>query len=117
MRLVKSFGNALRGLSIALKREPNFQLQVFCAIFAIAAGIFLHISRFEWLIIVMASGLVLGLELYNTVLEKLLDLLKPRFTDQAGLVKDIAAGAVLVGAITAGLVAALIFIPRLIERF
>lgn len=116
MRLIKSLGNAGRGIMVAFKREPNFRLQFFAVILVVIAGWFFEISHFEWLSILIISGLVLVLELYNTILEKLLDLLKPRFTDQAGTVKDIAAGAVLIAAVAALLVAVIIFIPRVIER-
>ena len=116
MRLINSLGNAGRGIAVAFKREPNFRLQFLAVILVVLAGWFFNISRFEWLVILIVSGLVLALELCNTVLEKLLDLLKPRFTDQAGTVKDIAAGAVLIAAVAAFLVAIVIFIPRVIER-
>ncbi len=117
MRLVKSFRHALVGIVAASKTEPNFRLHVIALLLVIGLGLFLQISALEWVLVLIVSGLVLALELCNTVLEKLLDLLKPRFIEQSGTIKDMAAGAVLIGAVTAFLVAIIIFIPRLIERF
>ena len=58
-------------------------------------------------------GLVISLEVLNTAIEKLVDVVSPGYAKEAGLVKDIAAGAVLVAAIAAVIAGGIIFIPKL----
>lgn len=92
----------------------NFKIHL-AAILAVGfTGWYVHLSPAEWTSIVMAIGLVLVAELLNTAVELLVDLVSPGFNAQAGKVKDIAAGAVLVAAILSVVVGAIIFIPKLI---
>ena len=59
----------------------------------------------------LCFGLVLAAEAFNTAIERLVNLVSPDYHPIAGDVKDIAAGAVLICAVTAALVGAIIFIP------
>ncbi len=117
MSLLTSFKHAARGIGIAFWREKNVQVQLTLLIVVALAGLYFGVTRAEWLAITVVSGLVLALELVNTTLEKMLDVIKPRLTDQAGVIKDIAAGAVLIASLTALIVASFIFIPHVIERW
>jgi diacylglycerol kinase (ATP) len=80
-------------------------------------GFLLNLSRAEWLWIILAIGLVLAAEIFNTAIEKLTDLVQEEKHPKAGQVKDLAAGAVLVLAITALLIGIIIFVPRLMDLF
>ncbi len=113
MTFIESVKHALRGLGRAAKTEPNirWQLLVMCAV--IMLGFFLQLTRGEWLVIMIVSGLVIIIELINTALEKTLDIMKPRFDEHVGLVKDIAAGAVLVASSMAFVVGIMVFWPHL----
>lgn len=92
----------------------NFRIHL-AAILAVGlAGWYVRLSSAEWTCIVMAIGLVLVAELLNTGIELLVDLVSPGFNAQAGKVKDIAAGAVLVAACISVVAGAIIFIPKLI---
>jgi diacylglycerol kinase len=75
----------------------------------IAAGFYYNIGEGEWLAIMLAIGLVISLELMNTAMEHLVDLVSPAYHEKAGRVKDIAAGAVLVASAAAGVVGVMIF--------
>ena len=77
----------------------------------IIAGIVLGITRTEWIMVVMCIGTVIAAELFNTAIEKLVDLVSPERHPVAGQVKDIAAGAVLICAVAAAIIGLIIFIP------
>ncbi|MGI9543071.1 MAG: diacylglycerol kinase family protein [Cyclobacteriaceae bacterium] len=113
-RFGKSTANALNGLSQAVKTELHVRYHLLAAIVVIVLGIITPITRNEWMIIGMLVGSVLTAALFNTAIEKLTDLVSPDKHPQAGLVKDLAAGAVLVIAIVAAFVGAFIFIPKYI---
>ena len=74
---------------------------------------YVHISREEWMLQILAFGLVLGIEGLNTAVEKIADFIHPEFHDRIGFIKDIAAGAVLFAASSALTVGALIYVPKL----
>jgi diacylglycerol kinase len=116
-RLVKSFGYAVSGITYTTKTQMNFRIHL-AAILAVGlAGWYVKLSPAEWTCVVLAIGLVLVAELLNTAIELLVDLVSPEFNAQAGRVKDIAAGAVLVAAGISVMAGAIIFIPKLIVLF
>lgn len=92
----------------------NFQIHLVATILVGIAGWYFQLSGNEWLWIVLAIGLVLVAELLNTAIELLVDLVSPEFNVKAGKVKDVAAGAVIVAAFISVIIAAIIFIPKLI---
>jgi diacylglycerol kinase (ATP) len=109
---LQSFGYAFRGLAIFFQTQTNAKIQVLIALFVILLGFLLQIVWYEWALLIFAIGLVLSAEAMNTAIEFLTDLVSPTYNEKAGKVKDIAAGAVLLTAITAILIAMLIFIPK-----
>lgn len=70
---------------------------------------FFGITRTEWIVIILCIGVVIAAELFNTAIEKLVDLVSPERHPIAGQVKDIAAGAVLVCAVAAAIIGIIIF--------
>jgi diacylglycerol kinase len=110
----RSFTFAFKGLAHVLK-ERNFKIQLGVALVTIILGIVLQISYKEWLAIVICIGFVLVLEMINTAIEKIIDLLHPDWNETAGKIKDISAGAVLVAAITSAVVGGIIFLPKIVE--
>lgn len=113
-RLVKSFGYALSGIAYTTKTQMNFRIHLAAIILVVVFGWYLKLSSADWLWIVLAIGLVLVAELLNTAIELLVDLVSPDFNIQAGRVKDVAAGAVIVAALISVVIGAIIFIPKLI---
>lgn len=71
------------------------------------------VSNFEWLILIIAIGSVIGAEVMNTAIEIVVDMVQPNFNPLAGMAKDVAAGAVLVTTIQAVAVGSIVFFPRL----
>ncbi len=117
IKIAKSFAYAFKGWRSAFKTQLNFRVQCFFALAAIALGFYLNISTNEWLWISLNITLVLFAELINTALETLVDLVSPDYNEKAGMVKDIAAGAVTITAINAALSGLYIFVPKLLPLF
>lgn len=117
IKIAKSFTYAFKGWHSAFKTQLNFRVQCFFAVAAVALGFYLKISTNEWLWISLNITLVLFAELINTALETLVDLVSPGYNEKAGMVKDIAAGAVTIAAINAALSGIYIFAPKLILLF
>jgi len=113
-RLIKSFGYALAGIGYTVKTQMNFKIHLTAILAVLLTGWYVQLNPAEWLWIILAIGLVLVAELLNTAIEVLVDLVSPEFNTQAGKVKDIAAGAVLVAAIISVCIGAIIFIPKFI---
>ena len=114
VKLVKSFGYAVRGIRQLIAREQNARIHLAATVVVFVAGFLVDLNRYEWIGICAAVGLVWGAEGLNAAVEKLVDFISPEKHPQAGLVKDIAAGAVLICAIIAAAIGLLVFIPHLI---
>jgi len=84
------------------------------ALLVIALGFYYRITSGEWVAILLCIGLVFILEIINTAIETLVDLVQPHHDPLAGKIKDIAAGAVLVGALTAAITGMIIFIRYIV---
>ncbi len=109
IKLFKSFGYALKGLYLALRTEQNMRIHLLAIAVVTVAGIYLGLSAIEWSIIALTIGFVISMEMTNTAVEELVNLVSPEYNKMAGKIKDIAAGAVLVSAIVAFVVAVYIF--------
>ncbi len=113
-KFLTSFKYAFSGIAKVLSSEFNFRFHSFAAIAVIIAGFVFDITRTEWLFIILAIGIVLVAEAINSAIEKLVDLVSPQQNPKAGWVKDVAAGAVLIAAITAAVIGVLVFFPYLV---
>lgn len=114
---IKSFTPALNGLKWFLKNEHNVRVHLFLSIVSILGGIFFQISINEWIAIIICIGMVLALEAANSAIERLVDLVSPEKNQLAGLVKDLAAGAVLIASLISVIIAAVIFYPKINHLF
>lgn len=110
---IKSFGYAFQGIRSCIGKEQNLSFHLIATAVVITAGFCFGISRQEWIILILCITAVISAELFNTALEKLVDLVSPHYHPLAGQAKDIAAGAVLVCALGAALAGCLIFYPYL----
>ena len=113
-RLMRRFGFAFKGLRYATATQPNFRIHLVLAFIAIALGLLLQLSPAEWQWIMLAIALVLVIELLNTGIETLTDLVSPGYNEKAGRVKDVCAGAVVIAALFALITGIVIFLPKLI---
>ena len=87
-------------------------VQLSIAVLLTIAGFYFAISREEWMMQILAFGLVLGIESLNTAVEKIADFIHPEFHNRIGFIKDIAAGAVMFAAAAAIAVGLLIYVPK-----
>lgn len=99
-----------------LRGERNFQLHVLACVVVVALAVWVGCSPIEWAILLLTMGLVLVAEALNTAIETVVDLVSPEFNTLAGHAKDVAAGAVLLAAITAVGVAAWILAIPIYQR-
>lgn len=113
MRVLKSILNAIHGLKDCFLHEKNFQVQFVIALFVTAAGIFFSISSKEWMIVLICFAVVLSLEVINSAIEKLCDLVCPTFNLTIKKVKDMSASAVLLSAIISFIIGCIIFLPKI----
>lgn len=111
---LRSYSHAWHGLLFVFKTENNIWYHSAAVILVVLCGWFFQVSSVEWMVISLLCGLVLMAELFNTALEKLLDFISPQHHHQVGLIKDIAAGAVLIISLTSLLIGMLIFIPKIL---
>jgi len=111
--LVSSFGFALEGIGYVLRTQRNFRIQLILGVIALALGVALRFSALEFAVLLVTTTAVLVAEMANTVVEVLVDLLTAEYHPLAKIAKDVAAGAVLLLAISAVLVGLLLFIPHL----
>ena len=111
---VKSFSYATKGLFYAALHEHNMWIHMMAAIAVILCSCYYHISSSEWIMVIICIALVMAAELFNSAIEKLVDLVSPEHHPVAGMIKDIAAAAVLVCAIAAAICGLIVFIPKLL---
>lgn len=109
---LKSIGFAFKGAFKLITTEHSVMVQSTIAILLIIAGFVFEISREEWMMQILAFGLVLGIESLNTAVEKIADFIHPEFHNKIGFIKDIAAGAVLFAAMAAIAIGLLIYVPK-----
>ena len=112
--LFKSIRHSVSGIVFALARERNFQIECGVAMAVIIFAFWFPLLPFEWALLVLVIGWILTLELINTIFERILDIVKPNVHPYVRVVKDMAAGAVLIAAFVAILVGIFIFLPHLI---
>lgn len=112
---LRSFGYAWKGIRSCVGKEQNLSFHLITSAIVIIAGLILDITQMEWIIIALCIGIVITAELFNTAIERLVDLVSPEQHPIAGQVKDIAAGAVLICATAAAIIGLIIFIPYFIN--
>ena len=114
---IRSFGYAWKGIRCCIGKEQNLSFHLIATVVTVIAGFLLEITRIDWMIVILCIGVVIAAELFNSAIEKLVDLVSPERHPIAGQVKDIAAGAVLVCAATAAIIGLIVFIPYLTRFF
>lgn len=95
---LKSFSYAFKGIAHSLKQR-NMKIIFTSAILTVLAALFLKVNSNDWCILLICIGLVMSLEMINSAIEGIVDLVSPQQNEKAGQIKDMAAGAVLVASI------------------
>jgi len=108
--LWQSFKHAGRGLKIVVKTEKNFKIQLLAAILVLVAAWYRHLEEKQILILLLVMSLVLCLEIVNSAVERLVDILAPRTHNFAKEIKDLLAAMVLLASIFAVIIGFIVFI-------
>jgi len=113
----KSLQYAFRGLGYVIRHEKNFQNELVVGILVVFAMIYFELAKWETVLLFLVIMVTLIMELLNTVMERVVDMLKPSVHPYAKLIKDLMAAAVLVTSILAVVVGIIIFYPHLKALF
>ena len=113
-RFFRSFSYSIEGLKYAYKYEQSMMIHVIATILVIGANIFFQVSGMEWLITILAIGMVLSAELFNTAIEAVVDLVTLEIHPLAKIAKDCGSAATFVLAIMAAIIGCVIYIPYII---
>lgn len=111
--ITKSFGYAIFGVKTAFKKEPNLRIHTAFAALALILGALLKLDVTEWLLLTFTIFYVITLELLNTVLESIVDLVSPEIKGAAKIAKDVSAAMVLLAASLSIIVGLVLFFPKL----
>lgn len=111
---LKSFKYAFEGIFHLVRHEPNARIHIIAAIIAVIFGWYFEIDKSEWLAVVLCIGIVLITEIINTAVENVCDYISPANHHKIKIIKDLTAAAVLLSAVMSVIIAACIFVPRLL---
>ena len=104
---------ALQGTGQFFSKQRNARIQTVMGLMAIALGFIVSISPYQWLIVLFCIGLVISLEMINSAIEIFCDMVTTDFHPKIKIIKDVAAGAVLVASVISLVIGLFIFIPAL----
>jgi diacylglycerol kinase (ATP) len=107
------FRCAFVGMAYWLRTQPHSWFDAVATVAVVGSGAWLKLTHMEWCALVLAIGLVWTAEGLNTALEVLADEVCPEHNERIGRVKDVSAAAVLTAALTAAIIALVVFVPRL----
>ena len=111
---LKSVTYAYKGAFKLITTEHSIMVQLSIGILMTIAGFYFGISKSDWIFQTMAIGLVMSVEGLNTAVEKIADFIHPNYHERIGFIKDIAAGAVFIAALTAIVIGLIIYVPLFI---
>lgn len=115
MKLIKSFAYAWAGIISCFQSEPNFRIHSVLTIVALLLSMLFKISTIEWIAVCFCIAFVIAMEMLNTAIEKLCDVVHKEIHPGIKKVKDIAAGAVLIAACCSLITGVIIFLPKIIS--
>lgn len=113
--VIESFNNAVNGILQAIRREGHMKVHYVATLLLIISALFFNFTRMEFTVLVLTCGMVIVAEMFNTVIELIMDVVSPDYNPTVRKIKDIAAGCVLVAAICAVFVGYLLFFDRVGE--
>jgi diacylglycerol kinase (ATP) len=107
-----AFGYALSGIAEAWRREAHLRIHGGAIALVILCGVHFNIARWEWLMVTLCCALVIILELVNTAIETLCDVVTTEQNDQIRYIKDISSSAVFLACVASLIVALVVFGPK-----
>ncbi|ESU30620.1 hypothetical protein G3A_21080 [Bacillus sp. 17376] len=115
--LASSFKFGFEGIVEAAAKERNVRIHLAISVFVIVSGFIFSINKYEWIAIILSIGGMISMEMMNTAIERTVDMYTKEYHPLAKQAKDIAAGAVLVFAMSSVLIGLIIFLPRIFAWF
>lgn len=91
----RSLRHALRGLKTVLATEKNFRAHLLIAFIVIVAGLWKNLDKISWIVLLLVMAMIMALEIFNSAIERLVDILAPKTHNFAKEIKDLLAGMVL----------------------
>ena len=113
MPVGKASNGHLRAFGTFFKSEPNALIHFVITVMVVSVAAILDVRDMEWVALIIVMGMVWAAELFNTAIEKTMDLLSPEKDPRVKFIKDISAGAVLITAFIAIITGLIIFIPKI----
>lgn len=114
-RLSSSLKYAFDGLKYAYKNEQSMTVHIVVTILVIMFAFIFEISSYEWIIVVLCIGIMMCVELVNTSIEAVVDLVTKKYDEKAKVAKDVAAAVSVMFSITSIIVGLIIFVPKIIN--
>ena len=114
---MKSMVYSIKGAYLLVTSEHSIMVQFFIGVAVTIAGFYFGISSTEWMLQILAIGLVLAIEGANTAIEKIADFIHPDYHEKIGFIKDVASGAVFYAALAALAVGLIIYYPKVMLLF
>lgn len=114
---MKRFLYPIQGFITLLKKDVNFVIHLIAAILVVMFSFYFQITKIEWLFVIIAIFSVLFMEVMNTSVEYVVDLVTEDYHELAKHAKDTAAFAVLLSSIMSAIIGIIIFMPYIIELF
>ena len=111
---MRSLKFALKGVWLLISTEHSIMVQLFIAFCVTIAGWYYGLSALEWMLQVLAIGMVLVAESINTVVEKLCDFIHEDYHKKIEFIKDISAGGVTFAAVSAIIIGLIIYLPKIL---
>jgi diacylglycerol kinase len=115
MNFLKGFVYAFNGLVVFFRHERNGRIQLLTAIVVALLSWRFKISAAEWMVVLGCIATVLSFEMINSAIEKLCNLVHPKYHPAVKTIKDISAGAVLFVAISSAVIGSIIFVPKILH--
>jgi len=116
-KFYNSFRYAANGFVHFMRTDRSGQIEMVCALVAISLGVLLHISTAEWGMIIFCIGIVLSAEMFNHAIEKTNDFISRDHHKEIGLIKDVAASAVMMTVFMALAICYIVFFSKIVDRF
>lgn len=116
-KFYNSFRYAANGFIQFMRTDRNGQIEMVCALVGIGLGILLHISPVEWGMIIFCIGIVLAAEMFNHAIEKTNDFISKEHHREIGIIKDVAASAVMMTVFMAVAICYIVFFSKIMACF
>lgn len=114
---MKRFLYPMQGFITLLKKDINFVIHLIAAVLVTIFSFYFQITKVEWMFVIIAIFSVLFMEVINTSVEYVVDLVTEDYHELAKHAKDTAASAVLLSSIMSAIIGIIIFIPYIIKLF